>query len=138
MTEVQLASGITFDELHQGKIICVTIRTVERTAVDKWYATVEEKIKGWSVDQPYLAMYDLAHKDVGFTPYMRHKAASINDLRPEVRGRIALVLTRGPVGYLLMIFARVRARASRQLQVFFDRKAATAWLEEALQVQHKA
>jgi hypothetical protein len=138
MTEVQIAPGITFEELHGGKILYIKVRTVERTAIDKWYAAVEERLKTWAIDQPYLVVYDLADKNVGFTPYMRHKAASVTDLRPEVRGRGAMILTRGPVGYLLMLFARVRTGTSRQIQVFFDRSAAVKWLEEALPAHNKS
>jgi hypothetical protein len=108
-------------------------KSVSQPALDKWYDFVAEILTTMPPDQPYLVIYDLTHPAVGLTPYLRERANQLNSIRPEVGGRIALLMKHTPAAHLFQLFARMRRRKSRrEIQIFFDEQKAIRWLKELI------
>ncbi|PJF20882.1 MAG: hypothetical protein CUN56_13940, partial [Phototrophicales bacterium] len=104
--------------------------------VNAWAQHIKDLITGWEdTNKPYLVLYDFTDPKVSFTPYVREKSAELTTLRPEVTGRIAVVLSRGAINFLVMLFAQLRPRAARQIKIFFDKESALAWLNDGTTTQ---
>ncbi|MCS6835166.1 MAG: hypothetical protein NZ750_04010 [Anaerolineae bacterium] len=133
MSEAFANLPIRYSTLHDGMIMKFVIDDVSRATVDAWYNFLTQRIGQWDEKQPYLVLYDLRDRRVSMTPYLRERAAVLNALRPEVSGRIAILINRSATSYLMMAFARLRSHASRQARIFFVEGAAVQWLEELLE-----
>lgn len=131
--ENSIADNLTYHTIENGSITVVTIKTVLRESVDAWSKWTYDRIANWQDNKkPYLVLYDMTYPNVSFTPYMRGKATETNDLRQDVKGKIALYLTRSTLATLMSLFARLRRSSSRQLRIFFNYDEAVAWLKEDL------
>jgi hypothetical protein len=127
-----LAEGVRYGFSDSDKLLLFWIETTQQAAIDAWYAFLQHRLSQNAPDVPYLVLYDLTHPDVGLTTYMRKKASEINDMRPDVKGRIALVLRPTPTNALFRFFIATRQGVSRPARIFFDANAAQAWLRELL------
>jgi hypothetical protein len=127
-----LAEGIRYRLSDSDQILLFWIETTQQAAIDAWYGFLHQRLSQNAPDTPYLVLYDLTHAEVGLTTYMRKKAAEIHDLRPDVKGRIALVLRPTPTNALFRFFIATRQGVSRPARIFFDTNAALAWLREGL------
>jgi hypothetical protein len=133
MPESTVSPHIAYSTLNHGLIMKFIIHNVNRETVDAWYKFLTQRIEGWATEQPYLVLYDLRDPRVSMTPYLRERAAVLNGIRPDVQGRIAILINRSPTAYLMMAFARLRSHASREARIFFLEEAAVQWLQELLE-----
>ncbi|RMG70174.1 MAG: hypothetical protein D6711_17990 [Chloroflexi bacterium] len=132
----EIAPGILTETIEDGKIHIITIKSITRPSVNAWAQHIKDLITGWEdTNKPYLVLYDFTDPKVSFTPYVREKSAELTTLRPEVTGRIAVVLSRGAINFLVMLFAQLRPRAARQIKIFFDKESALAWLNDGTTTQ---
>lgn len=128
-----ITSGISYQWLDEKHLLKFVLVDVSRETVDKWYNFLTEVLQNWPVERPYRVLYDMRRENVTFTPYIREKAGEINALRPEVKGRIAIVLKPNATAYLVRLFARVRRRSSRVTALFFTEEEALLWLRESIE-----
>lgn len=133
----EIAPGIWCEVLEDGKIQTITVKSVARASVDAWANHVTDNVNQWDASKPYLMLYDFSDPKVSFTSYIRQKSSELTELRPEVRGKVAVVMMRNPVNFLVMVFAQVRPRASRQIKIFFDRESALNWLNDRTTTQEQ-
>lgn len=133
MSESLISPHIHYSTLRSGLIMKFVVDDVTRATVDAWYKFLTERIEQWVREQPYLVLYDLRSPRVSMTPYLRERAAILNVLRPDVCGRIAILISPSPAAYLMMAFARLRSHASREARIFFVEDAAVRWLQELLE-----
>jgi hypothetical protein len=123
--------GVTRIWLHKGQIVCYTLSTVARAAVDAWMQATEELIHAWPLEHPYLAIQDIS--EVTLTVYMRQKTSEVNGRMPSsLKGRSAVVMPRTFVNQMIRLFVTIelaRKNPSVQRDVFFRIEEATAWLE---------
>jgi len=132
MSEQFISQHVIYSTLHRELIMKFVVRDVTRSSIDGWYNFLTKRIEEWAREQPYLVLYDLRDPRVSMTPYLRERAAVLNTIRPDVRGRIAILISRSPTAYLMMAFARLRSHASREARIFFTEETALEWLEESL------
>lgn len=127
-----VTSGVSYQWLDEKRILKFVLRDVSRDTIDKWYSLLFDLIKNWPAEQPYLVLYDMRQENVTMTPYLRQKASEMNELRQEVKGRIAVVLQPNMTVYLLRFFVRMRRRSSRVTSLFLSEEAALQWLRETI------
>lgn len=130
--EFQLTEGVWIHTLDDDRILVVRCSTIQREAVDTLIVWLKERIEQWDAQKPWLAVYDLTLPGAMLTPYMRARVAEINDVRQEVKGRVAMIMRRDTTASLLSMFAMIRTHSSRQLRVWFHRADALVWLRELL------
>jgi hypothetical protein len=130
---IEIAPGVSRQELHEGRIVILQIATVAREAVDAAYETVLEvhqrcEEKG----QLFLFAYEVSSPQMFMTPYIRSMVNKLNVVNPQIHGRVAVILPQSSMGVLLQIFVSVLRSSNRPKRVFFSRDEAIQWLEELL------
>ncbi len=126
----QIAEGVTMQWLEHGRIVCFTLNTVARAAIDAWLDRSYEIVKGWPPQMPYLALQDVSRSML--TPYTRERSAATVALTPEyLRGRSAVVMPHSVMNQAIRLFVTInlaRSHANIQRAVFLDRGGAVRWL----------
>ncbi len=128
----QIHPNVTRSWLADGRIVCFTIDSATRLAIDAWLASSEEVTKIWPAALPYLCIHDV--RGVGVTPYMRQQSAATVARTPKyLKGRSAVIVPRSFANQLIRLVVTIDlARLNRNIQrsIFFSREAATKWLLE--------
>jgi len=133
MAMAQLSENLFFEALHDGKLLSFKLNSSDEVTIDAWHQKVEEELTAWDAEYPYLSMYDMTSDGVIFTLYMREKSESMNDLRQDVSGRVALVMEPSMAERLMKSFAKkLKVDHSREIKIFFNQRKALAWLEELI------
>ena|SRR5579859_6502067 len=126
--------GVSRLWLHGAQIVCYSVTTVARPAIDAWKEATVALINAWPTERPYLAIQDFS--EASLTPYIRKQSTSINLAMPAtLKGRSAVVAPRNVLTQLIRLFV------SRDLspqnpnikrEVFFRIEDAITWLEKGL------
>jgi len=126
--------GVSRIWLHSAQIVCYSVTTVSRPAIDAWAEAVKALVLAWPTDRPYLAIQDFS--EASLTPYIRKQSTSINENWPAVlKGRSAVVAPRTMLAQLMRLFVSHELRPQNlaiQREVFFRIEDATSWLEKGL------
>lgn len=137
MVTQQLAEGLTFEPLHEGKLLVYTFTGVHREAVDAWFDSVAGLLEAWPQGRPFLMAVDASASILVPTPYARKRTNELSQLHPEVTGRTALIIENkltGQVFRFLLGQLQRASKAKRERQAFISKPDAIAWLEELLSV----
>lgn len=126
----EIAEGVFVETTLDDDIQIIKLKSVARSSIDAWSKHITDLLLGWQAEKPYLMMYDFTDPKVSFTAYIRQKSSEMHALRPDVTGKIGVVMLRNTGNYLVMLFAQLRPRAARQIKIFFDRESAMAWLND--------
>ena len=125
-----IAQGVTLQWLENGRVVCFTVNTVARPAIDAWLNRSEQIVKGWPAQIPYLAIQDISGSTL--TPYTRERSAKTVALTPDyLRGRSAVVMPRTVVNQAISLFVTVnlaRKKPNIQRHVFVAKDEAIRWL----------
>src|SRR5258708_757845 len=131
----QICPGVSRFWLHKAQIVCYSVSTITRPAIDAWMRETLALINTWPLNRTYLSIHDVS--EVTLTPYMRKKVAEVNLQMPkELRGRSAVIVPRTFINQMMRLFVTIElAQKNRSVQrdVFFRLEEATVWLEKALQ-----
>jgi hypothetical protein len=128
----QLTAGITREWILDRRIVIYAGINLSRAAIDSWYEAFKADIMAWPVDRPYLVVHDLTHKNVALTPYARKRAQDMVYLRPDVKGRSALIMRNTFASHLIDMFLRQQRNTPRERRVFYTREKAIEWLKTCL------
>lgn len=134
MTENPEDFHIQFEWLQEGRIAVFRAKDCFPETIDAWYQTSLDIIKNWPETKPYLVLTNLT--ELGLTPYARQRTEELAVLMPQyLSGRVAVIISRGVLGYGLRIFGTTRLKAlvpNLTFEFFFEEAKALEWLEEAL------
>lgn len=130
----QIYPGISRFWMHQGQIVCYTVTSISRPAIDAWKASTLELIHAWPLEQPYLSIHDFS--EATLTPYVRQRSSELSVAFPEgLHGRSAAIIPRTFINHLMRMWVTINlARNNERIQrdVFFRIEEATEWLKKAL------
>ena len=126
----ELGAGVTFQWLHDGKIIAITSENSSRVAIDAWADKLIEVIHSWPVDQSMLVLADISRGKNAQTPYLRARSQELMEVRPEVTLVTAMVMPHSILAQLMQIALRTSHGSNVKMQLFFDRERALRWLME--------
>lgn len=123
--------GLTVERLYRGRITIVTADSADGEAIETGFDIVMNEIENWpDTTVPYLLLLDMSR--VMLTPFVRRKALELSQIRPEVTGRTAIIISASTIGHLIRVFVSNSLEGSRERRVFFSREDGQAWLEELL------
>jgi hypothetical protein len=130
----QIYPGISRFWMDQGRIVCYSVTSITRPAIDAWKASTLEIVHAWPVEQPYLSIHDFS--EATLTPYVRQRSAEMSVAFPErLFGRSAVIMPRTFVNHLIRMWVTMNlARNNQQIKrdVFFRLEEATEWLKKGL------
>lgn len=128
------SNGVKLEWLCDGRIAAFYLENTSPEAVDAWYEASREVIQNWPETKPYLILERFT--DLGLTPYNRQRAEELATLIPDhMDGRVAVVISRGVLGYGIRMFGANRLKAlipNITFEFFFEETKALEWLEELL------
>ena len=131
----QICPGVTRMWLHKGQIVCYSVTTVARPAVDAWMQATHDLIHAWPREQIYLSVHDIS--EATLTPYIRNRTSITNKLMPkDLKGRSAVIVPRTFINQMIRLFvANELGRQNKSIQrdVFFRFEEAIEWLVRGIE-----
>ncbi len=125
----QLSQGVTREWLCDGQIVVYAVLDVRRESIDTWVDAFTTDLMNWPADQPFRVIHDFSAPGAVTTPYARARAQEIVDVRPEIKGRAAVVLSASVFNSLIHLFLNRQSNSTpRVRKTFMSREAAIAWL----------
>jgi hypothetical protein len=124
-----LSPTVTREWLFDRQIVVYTLADPRRETVDTWINAFRSDIMNWPADRPFLVIHDFSVKGSASTPYARTRAQELVDMRPEVRGRAAVVLPQSSITIaMIQVFLSRQRKTARTQRAFARREQAIAWL----------
>ncbi len=131
----QIYPGVTRMWVHKGQIVCYSLTTVARPAVDAWMQATHDLVHAWPREQIYLSVHDIS--EATLTPYIRNRTSTINKLMPkDLKGRSAVIVPRTFINQMIRLFVANelgRQNTSVQRDVFFRFEEAIEWLVQGIE-----
>ncbi len=125
----RLSRAVTREWLCDGQIVAYTVTDAHRESVDTWANAFKADIMNWPLDRPFRVLHDFSAQRAVSTPYARTHAQELVLLRPEIKGRAALVLSGSLVNSLIHVFLNRQSESTpRVRKTFLSRDQAIAWL----------
>ncbi len=124
----QISPSVSREWLFDKRIVVYTVMDAHRESIDVWAGTCTADIASWPGDRPVLIMHDLSARGIALTPYARERSQPMMDMRPEAKGRVAIVLQPGIAASLIQLFLRPERKAPRVRRAFTSREKAIEWL----------
>ena len=145
----EIAPGLHREMLANNQIIVFKPKAIYSSVLLSWMDEAVRTLQNWPDSAPYLVMHDLSSRGValvygfsnnhdlfnlGVTEDGRHKVQELLQARPNLRGRLAIVLSSRLSGRFVNRQAQQPLQETTQIEsrIFLDRDAALAWLQEAL------
>jgi hypothetical protein len=124
----RLSPSVSREWLLGKTIVVYKVTDAHRESIDTWAEACAVDITNWPGDRPVLIIHDLSARGIALTPYARERSQPLMDMRPEAKGRIALVLPGNIAASLIQLFVRSPKKAPRARHAFSSREKALEWL----------
>lgn len=124
-----------FRWIENGAILKITSYNVsEQVTVDAYYNKLDEYIRQWPAEKPYLLLFDSTQTQVEkWTTYMRQRAEQSHQIIPlNFRGRTASVVKPGVLIHIVKPFVEMglnRKKPNVVSRIFYKYDDALAWLK---------
>jgi hypothetical protein len=128
----EIVPGLKVKWLLDRRILVVIGDSSARSAIDSWAQFMFSAIRAWPDDRIYLAIQDLSSPRFSLTPYARKRASETYEVRPSLKGRVAVILPRTFIAELVRLFIREERRNHFETRFFANSKDALVWLAEEL------
>lgn len=130
-TGEEIGAGLEISWVHDGKILQFAVSELTHDTLNTGAEILRDSIEQWPIERPYLLMLDTSRGVL--TPYGKTKMVELGNLRPELKGRVAVIVAPSAWGHMTSFFVnRVMPKHTRERRVFFNRDVAMQWLEELL------
>lgn len=129
----EIVPGLVVEWLSDKCIVVITNKGgASRSFVDAWINTLSDIMHQWPAGRPFLLLQDLSDKTNAVTVYSRERAAALYKVRPELAGRVAVVVAQSLTTQLVRLFLRVRQN-NLKIEMFYSREQGLDWLQEVLE-----
>lgn len=130
----EIVPGLSRESLRNGCILVLHFTASSRTVVDAWYQTMRDTYENCQPDQPFLCLQDMTHPNIEITSYARVRSVEMAKLNPEIKGRIAVVMSKSLATHLMRGFLNLlnSNSDSRERRIFLSHDEALAWLAELI------
>lgn len=125
----KIGQFVTREWLDNGRIAVYHIYSITREAVDEWITSAQAIFRSWPDNAPFLVIYDFSEcGGITLTPYIRKRSQDLAEVRPELRGRAAIVLPRTIGTQAVRMFILINLQKTRIRRVFFSMEEALRWI----------
>ncbi len=120
--------------LYNRCIVYHTISDSSRASIQEARKMFLDSMGKWSATQLYLAVNDFSSPNMSFSPTMQQALREIRQVRPELKGYIAIVMPKGFVSQIIRLFVRSNPGV-RANELFYTREEAINWLLKKMSPQ---
>lgn len=125
----QIAPRVTLQWLDNKQLVVYMVQSLTREATDAWVENALELFRQWPANKRILIVYDFTLcGGVALTPYIRKRAEELAIIRPEISGRVAVILPRSVGTQAARLFVLAKLKKSRVRRIFFTREEGLAWV----------
>lgn len=141
MTPIEkLSSGLWRQHFCDGQIVAFKIWDAHRATIDVWIEACLQAMYACARDGHRMRiLQDLSARQFAQTPYSKTRGTELTEAFPELLGRTALLIRKGPDAQRIRLFIlRDADPNTRQRQAFVEPEEALQWLIDDLETPCKA
>lgn len=116
--------------LAGAQILCYRFLDLNKLTVDHWADNLIFEFTAWPVDKPWRLLLDIRLRGGIINTYALRRAREIARLRPELPGRLAVLVGSKLASDVISIAIRATNNSYRQRQIFVHEAAAVHWLTD--------
>ncbi len=125
----RLMPGLLVQWTPAHDLFVAQVLDVSATTIDTWYATNADVMRKWPANEPYRALLDFSFAEqIYVTPRAKAYAERLFGLRPDLKGRMALLIRPSVAAQSVQFFVHRHSNKGVIGSAFFDRDKAMAWL----------
>ncbi|MCB9451308.1 MAG: hypothetical protein H6672_07695 [Anaerolineaceae bacterium] len=114
--------------LHGDRILCYRFRDLVPATVDHWGDDLSNMLLEWPDTRPWRLLLDIRMKGNVVSAYALRRSYEISRLRPELPGRLALLIGNRLAAEIMSAGMRAAGNEYRQRRVFVVQAVAVSWL----------
>lgn len=129
--------------LHQQRILCYTVYSLNNNILKDWSDRIYENLSNWPTPESPLILFDVSNPNVSMSYFVLTRRNIFNlalmpeaqirldafiSENPELRVRLALVLSKTMIGVMTSGRSTNILRRLTSGKVFFEREPAITWL----------
>jgi hypothetical protein len=126
-----MTSGYNKEWLADGDVLCYRLVELTMATVDEWAQELTKEFNDWPADRAWRLLLDIRMGGNIVNTYALRRARVISNLRPELPGRLALLVGSKLAGDVITMALRATPNLYRKRQVFLNEAVAIRWLMEA-------
>lgn len=123
---MDVKAGYSIERIADGKILTCRFADVFRPTIDSWSEHLRRELEGW--EYPVLrTLLDLRSSRIVST-YALGKARALGQLRPELPGKLAILIRSRVTAQLITAAIRANLTPTRRRFLSADEPEAIKWL----------
>ena len=131
--ETQTLNGYTKEWLADQQVLCYRFYDLTIQTIDAWSADLTAEFGAWPVGEPWRLMLDIRLRGSIVSTYALRKARDIARMRPELPGRLSVLVASRLAADIITIAIRATNNTYRRRSVFVNEALALHWLLEERQ-----
>ncbi|MEO8611071.1 MAG: hypothetical protein ABI690_24455 [Chloroflexota bacterium] len=128
MTETR--SGYSKEWLADHQALCYRFYDLTIQTIDGWSADLTAEFAEWPLDQSWRLLLDIRLRGSIISTYALRKARDIARMRPELPGRLSVLVASRLAADIITIAIRATNNTYRRRSVFVNEALALHWLLE--------
>jgi len=117
--------------LADRRILCYRFEDTAPLTINAWADDLIHELELWPADKPWRLLLDIRLNGAIVSAYGLGRARDIARIRPELRGRLAILIGSRLASQIISIALRGVPNRYRQRDCFVNEAMAVAWLLEA-------
>lgn len=135
--ETERLHGYSKEWLADQQVLCYRFYDLTIQTIDAWSADLTAEFGGWPVDEPWRLMLDIRLRGSIVSTYALRKARDIARMRPELPGRLSVLVASRLAADIITIAIRATNNTYRRRSVFINEGLALHWLLEERQPEFR-
>ncbi len=107
VTVERIVPGLTREWLCDGRVVVYRLADEQRATIDMWIDAFRVDLLNWPADRPILIIHDFSSRDTDATPYARQRAHELIWMRPELKGKAAIILPATVAALMIKAFVAI-------------------------------
>lgn len=116
--------------LANERILCYRFHDLSPQTIDTWSADLKDELMSWPVDKPWRLLLDIRLRGSIVSTYALVKAREIARMRPELPGRLSVLVASRLAADIITIAIRATNNNYRKRAVFVSEALSLHWLLE--------
>ena len=133
----QTLAGYRKEWLKDHQVLCYRFYDLTIETVDAWSADLTAEFEAWPADQSWRLMLDIRLRGSIVSTYALRKARDIARMRPELPGRLSVLVASRLAADIITIAIRATNNTYRRRSVFVNESLALHWLLEENRVEFR-